>query len=99
MPTENSHAPLYRIRVALAVYVYDTFDYTVNAEQYTQAQVGARVLVSFGRQNLVGVMTEKVEFYILIISVLGFVVSIFIMLLLKKVREKMDRDIKELGEL
>jgi hypothetical protein len=45
------------------------------------------------------VMTEKVEFYILIISVLGFVVSIFIMLLLKKVREKMDRDIKELGEL
>ena len=50
MPTENSHAPLYRIRVALPVYVYDTFDYTVNAEQYTQAQVGARVLVSFGRQ-------------------------------------------------
>ena len=61
MPTENSHAPLYRIRVALPVYVYDTFDYTVNAEQYTQAQVGARVLVSFGRQNLVGVMTEKVD--------------------------------------
>lgn len=61
MPTENSHAPLYRIRVALPVYVYDTFDYTVNAEQYTQAQVGARVLVSFGRQNLVGVVTEKVD--------------------------------------
>ncbi len=45
------------------------------------------------------VMTQKVEFYILIISVLGFVVSIFIMLLLKKVREKMDKDIKELGDL
>lgn len=45
------------------------------------------------------VMTQKVEFYILIISALGFVVSIFIMLLLKKVREKMDKDIKELGDL
>jgi hypothetical protein len=45
------------------------------------------------------VMTQKVEFYILIISALGFVVSVFIMLLLKKVREKMDRDIKELGDL
>ncbi|MEF9956658.1 MAG: primosomal protein N' [Acinetobacter sp.] len=61
MPTENSHAPLYRIRVALAVYVYDTFDYTVSAEQYKQAKVGARVLVSFGRQNLVGVITQKVD--------------------------------------
>ena len=45
------------------------------------------------------VMTQKVEFYILIISILGFVVSVFIMLLLKKVREKMDKDIKELGDL
>ncbi|MFA9238596.1 MAG: hypothetical protein ACEQSQ_01750 [Candidatus Paceibacteria bacterium] len=45
------------------------------------------------------VMTQKVEFYILIISILGFVVSIFIMLLLKKVREKMDKDINELGDL
>ena len=44
-------------------------------------------------------MTQKVELYILIISVLGFVVSVFIMLLLKKVREKMDKDIKELGDL
>jgi hypothetical protein len=45
------------------------------------------------------VMTQKVEFYILIISILGFVVSIFIMLLLKRVREKMDKDINELGDL
>jgi hypothetical protein len=45
------------------------------------------------------VMTQKVEFYILIISALGFVVSVFIMLLLKRVREKMDKDIKELGDL
>ena len=51
MPTENSNAILYRIRVSLPVYVYDTFDYTVSAEQYLQAQIGARVSVSFGRQN------------------------------------------------
>ena len=61
MPTENSNAILYRIRVALPVYVYDTFDYTVSAEQYLQAQIGARVSVSFGRQNLIGVITEKVD--------------------------------------
>ena len=61
MPTENSNATLYRIRVAIPVYVYDTFDYTVNAEQYAQAQIGARVAISFGRQNLVGIITEKVD--------------------------------------
>lgn len=61
MPTENSNAILYRIRVALPVYVYDTFDYTVSAEQYLQAQIGARVSVSFGRQNLIGIITEKVD--------------------------------------
>lgn len=61
MPTENSNAILYRIRVALPVYVYDTFDYTVSAEQYLQSQIGARVSVSFGRQNLIGIITEKVD--------------------------------------
>jgi primosomal protein N' (replication factor Y) len=61
MPTENSNAILYRIRVAIPVYVYDTFDYTVSAEQYAQAQIGARVAISFGRQNLVGIITEKVD--------------------------------------
>lgn len=61
MPSENSNAILYRIRVALPVYVYDTFDYTVSAEQYQQAQIGARVAVSFGRQNLVGIIVEKID--------------------------------------
>ena len=37
---------LYRIRVAIPVYIYDTFDYTVSAEQYAQAQIGARVAIS-----------------------------------------------------
>ena len=61
MLNQNSTALLYRVRVALPVFVYDSFDYTLSAEQYAQAQVGARVAVSFGRQNLVGIITEKVD--------------------------------------
>ena len=61
MLNQNSTALLYRVRVALPVFVYDSFDYTLSAEQYAQAQVGARVAVSFGRQNLVGIITEKVN--------------------------------------
>ena len=56
--TELSPA-IYRIRVAVSVHLYDCFDYQVSAEQYAQAAVGARVSVSFGRQNLVGLITEK----------------------------------------
>ena len=61
MPNQNSSAVVYRIRVAIPVYIYDTFDYTLSAEQYVQAQVGARVAISFGRQNLVGIITEKLD--------------------------------------
>ena len=58
---ENTLAttPSYRIRVAVPVYLYDCFDYSLTAEQYHQAEVGARVAVSFGRQNVVGVIVEK----------------------------------------
>lgn len=45
------------------------------------------------------VLTHKVEFYILVLSVLGFVVSMFILVLIKRVREKIDKDIVDLGEL
>lgn len=61
MPNQNSSAVVYRIRVAIPVYIYDTFDYTLSAERYPQAQVGARVAVSFGRQNLIGIITEKLD--------------------------------------
>ncbi len=54
-----STTPSYRIRVAVPVYLYDCFDYSLTAEQYHQAEVGARVAVSFGRQNVVGVIVEK----------------------------------------
>ena len=52
--------PTYRLRVAVPVYLYDCFDYKVTAQQYNQAEVGARVKVSFGRQQLIGIVTEKV---------------------------------------
>lgn len=55
---ENSQ-PIYRIRVAVPVHLYDCFDYMVTAEQYTQLEAGIRVQVSFGRQQLVGIITEK----------------------------------------
>lgn len=51
---------IYRIQVAVPVYLNDCFDYQVTAEQYAQAEVGARVAVSFGRQNLIGVIVKKV---------------------------------------
>lgn len=54
-----STTPSYRIRVAVPIYLYDCFDYSLTAEQYHQAEVGARVAVSFGRQNVVGVIVEK----------------------------------------
>ena len=50
---------VYRVRVAVPVYLYDCFDYSLSFEQYQQAQIGARVAVSFGRQNLIGVITDK----------------------------------------
>ena len=49
----------YRVRVAVPVHLYDCFDYLLSESQYQQAQVGARVAVSFGRQNLVGIIIEK----------------------------------------
>lgn len=50
---------IYRVRVAVPVHLYDCFDYKVSADEYQRIEVGARVSVSFGRQNLVGVVTEK----------------------------------------
>lgn len=58
VPAPAPHA-IYRVRVAVPVYLHDCFDYSLSAEQYRQAQPGARVAVSFGRQNLVGVIVEK----------------------------------------
>lgn len=52
---------MYRVRVAVPVHLYDSFDYLVTAEQYAAAQPGARVAVSFGRQQLVGVIVEKIS--------------------------------------
>lgn len=51
---------VYRVRIAVPVYLYDCFDYEVSAEQYQTIHIGCRVLVSFGRQNLVGIVLEKI---------------------------------------
>ena len=45
------------------------------------------------------VVTGKVDLYILVLSVLGFVSATFIMLLIKRVRIEIDNDIKKLGEI
>jgi len=45
------------------------------------------------------VLIRKVDMYVLILSVLGLVASLFILILLKRVREKIDKDISDLGEL
>jgi primosomal protein N' (replication factor Y) (superfamily II helicase) len=52
---------VYRVRVAVPVYLYDCFDYQVSAEEYQNIQLGVRVLVSFGRQNLVGIVLQKID--------------------------------------
>ena len=61
MHTTSPQPPqdIFRVRVAVPVHLYDTFDYSVSAADYEQAAIGARVLVSFGRQTLVGMITEK----------------------------------------
>ena len=45
------------------------------------------------------VIINKVPFYVIIISSLGFATSVFIMLLIKKIRLKIDDNIKELGDI
>lgn len=57
MHTET-HPAVYRIRVAVPVKLFQSFDYLVDESQYQRARVGARVSVPFGRQNLVGIVSE-----------------------------------------
>lgn len=60
MPNTQELTPInYRIRVVVPVHLYDAFDYLVSEDQYYQVQIGVRVAVSFGRQNLIGIVTEK----------------------------------------
>lgn len=58
--TVYSHTHIHRVRVAVPVHIFDCFDYTLSPEQDQVAQVGARVAVSFGQQNLIGVIMEKI---------------------------------------
>lgn len=56
---EISSHPL-RIRVAVPLPIYDSFDYLVTAEQYRSLNLGSRVKVSFGRQQCIAVVIEKI---------------------------------------
>lgn len=56
----DTPTPIYRVQVAVPVYLNDCFDYQVSPEQYAQAEIGARAAVSFGRQNLIGIIVKKI---------------------------------------
>ena len=45
------------------------------------------------------VLTKKVDFNMVFISLVGFIVATVILVLLREVRIKMDKDIKELEEI
>ena len=45
------------------------------------------------------VLIQKVPFYILLISVLGVVTAVFILIILKKIRNKMDIIIKKMENM
>ena len=45
------------------------------------------------------VLTKKVDFNTVFISLVGFIVATVILVLLREVRIKMDKDIKELEEI
>ncbi len=49
----------YRIRVALAVHIFDLIDYELSAEQFAQAVIGTRVTVPFMNKQLIGIIVEK----------------------------------------
>ena len=45
------------------------------------------------------VLTKKVDFNMVFISLVGFIIATVILVLLREVRIKMDKDIKELEEI
>lgn len=49
----------YRVRVAVPLFIYQLFDYTITADQFNQVYIGARVRVPFGSQQLVAIVLDK----------------------------------------
>lgn len=54
------NSPL-RVRIAVPIPLYDSFDYQVTTTQYQNIEVGCRVRVSFGKQILIGIVIEKIS--------------------------------------
>ncbi|MFB2537907.1 MULTISPECIES: primosomal protein N' [unclassified Acinetobacter] len=51
----------YRLSVAVAVHIFDLLDYIVDAEQYAQATVGARVRVPLMNKEVIGIVVKKID--------------------------------------
>jgi len=68
-------------------------------EEYKNIFIFLLAMLTGSFTSFYQVLIGKVEFHILILSALGFVTSIFIMLFIKKIRLKMDENIKKLEEL
>lgn len=56
-----SRSSSYQIQVAVPVPLYQTFSYQIHDDDFTDAEVGARVLVPFGQQKLIGIIVKKIN--------------------------------------
>ncbi|MFU8926154.1 primosomal protein N' [Acinetobacter puyangensis] len=54
----------YRIRVAIAVFIFDLIEYEVTPEQFEQATIGARVAVPFMNKKMIGIIVEKIDCHV-----------------------------------
>lgn len=51
----------YRVRVAIAVHVFDVMEYQVTEAEFARAQIGGRVSVPFVNRSLIGIIVEKID--------------------------------------
>lgn len=51
----------YRLRVAVAVHLFDLLDYIVDETQFQQATIGARVRVPLMNKAVIGIVVEKID--------------------------------------
>ena len=68
-------------------------------EEYKNIFIFLLAMLTGSFTSFYQVLAGKVEFHILILSALGLVTSVFIMVFIKKIRLKMDDNIKKLEEL
>ncbi|WP_455423259.1 primosomal protein N' [Acinetobacter qingfengensis] len=59
---EQSHP--YRVRVALAVHLFDLIDYEISATHFAQAKIGTRIVVPFRKKQMIGIIVEKLDCHV-----------------------------------